>query len=807
MKQQILNLLIILLVCSFSNLNGQTLKQYEKKAQEAYEERNYSGALAYYQILLEINPERTDALFYGGESARQMRAFQVAESLFERIPDTSKTGVFYLTDFRLANVKKGLRKYDEAIVNYQKFLENENGNNELLTRRAKEELEYCEWALDHLDNAAPIDVVKYDTTINTYKTDFAPLKYGNTLFYTSAWEEDEKNPITKIFCSVNETAGVPIAENATGKNQHTSHTAFGRNGTRMYYTICTEDEGFVNEFDCKIYFRDKTDIGTWGEPIALPKTINLPGYTATQPATRWDSENGNEILYFSSNRPGTLGGMDIWETTILKDTVCTTPVRLDSINTEFDDMTPYYHEESNSLFFSSGGHQTLGGLDIFRSTLTYEGWSSPENMGYPINSSYDDLYYSFNSEVAQAHFASNRPEAYCDDPMKGCTCDDIFYYNIDVNLDVLTFNEISKAALAGARVELKNLTDNIVDTFIINDVSNDFHFPLVIEKEYLVTATKTDYETATVEVNTKGIIYPTVLKESLFLRPRIDLVVLTYDEISKEPLNGTAIRMTYETMGTDTSLINSEETNKCFFALNFDQEYTVTAAKPNYSTDFTSFNTNGISTPTVITKELYLTPFVGLPLTLYFDNDQPRYVNREDTTTRLTYAETYERYLNRKNTFVYSYSAGLNSSDRESAREEVRNFFTDEVEKGYNDLLKFSDILVDYLKSGNRIEIIVEGYASPLAASDYNKKLTGRRVSSVINQFRTYRNGALAEFIDNESLVIKEAPKGEDASKDDVEDSPANRRQSVFSPSASRERRVKILDIRRQEDIFSYTKK
>lgn len=810
MRTKLLNLLMFFLACSTANLTGQTLKQYEKKATEAYSERNYSEALAYYKVLLEIDPDRTDALFYAGESGLKMRAFHVAEVMFERIPDTSKTGPFFLTDFRLANVKKGLKKYDEAIVYYQKFIENEHGVNDLLLKRAGEELDYCNWALDNLQNAAPVELVRYDTLINTYQTDFAPLKVDNTLFYTSAWfdgEDEDAKPVSKIYCSVGGGLGVPISENSETKGQHTSHIAFGKSGNRMYYTLCNDDELYVNEFQCQIYYRDKNEKGVWGAPYPLTKTINMPGYTATQPAIGWDAENEQEILYFSSNRPGGMGGMDIWSSVIIKDTICSTPVGLDSVNTEFDDMTPFFHAESNALYFSSRGHRSLGGLDIFRSEKKEKGWATPENLGYPINSSYDDLYYSFNSDLAQAHFASNRAEAMCDDPEKGCTCDDIFYFDVPVSLDVLTFNMLDSSQLNGVKVELRNLTDNTVETYQLNDEGNDFHFPLRLEKDYQIVATKEGWDDASVEISTKGIIYPTVFNEPLYLRPQIHLVVLTYDAISKLPLNGTAVRLDWETLGIDTSHINSEETNKCIFPLDFGHEYIITAAKQNYSTAFTSFSTEGYTTPTVITKELYLTPFVGLPLTLYFDNDKPRYVYRSDTTTKLTYAQTYERYLKRKNTFIYSFSAGLYGNPRQEARDTIRDFFTNEVQKGYEDLLKFTDILIDYLKGGNRIEIIVEGYASPLAPSDYNKKLTGRRVSSVINQLRTYRDGVLASYIDNKSLIILEAPKGEDASAEGVEDSPRKRRQSVYSPAASRERRVKILDIRRQEDIFSYTRK
>ncbi|RMG81442.1 MAG: hypothetical protein D6714_12965 [Bacteroidetes bacterium] len=786
------------------SVQSQTSKQYEKKAQEAYAKKDYSGALAYYKFLLEVEPDRADALFYAGVSAARMNAFPYAEGMLARVPDSLKTGDLYLCDFYLADVKKRLKKYDEAIIYFQKFIENKNGLRPEYVQRAQKELDYCEWALENLDNVVQVDIIQYDTLINTYRTDFAPLKVGDALFYTSSTDEDGE---TRIFCSVNGGQGAPIPENVKEPGKHNSHTAFGQNGRRMYFTICESEGDAINEFKCRIFYRNKTADGGWGTPYPLSGNVNMAKYTTTQPAVAPGETEGEDVLYFVSDRPCDKAGMNIWRT-IVRDTGCTTPVLLNVVNTDADDLTPFFHAPSASLFFSSNGHQGFGGLDIFRSVRTEEGtWSEPENLGLPINSTYDDLYYSFNSDISQAHFASNRPEALCNDPQKGCTCDDIFYYDIMLRLDVLTFNVIDSSELMDVQVELVNVTDNQSEYVVLNRDSNAFHFPLLPEKAYRIIATKEGYETATAEVNTKGVLQSTIYKKPLYLRPRIDVVVLTYDAISREPLPGTAIQLTNEWTKRDSSILNDPDSNEVMYPLDFGQDYTLIAAKQNYSTAFDTFSTKGYTTPTVLTRKLYLTPFTGLPLTLYFDNDKPRWaVTSKDTTTRLTYEQTYQSYIRRKNTFIYSFSAGLFGEERQQARDSVRYFFEREVEQGYKDLMRFSDILADYLRAGNRIEIVVEGYASPLAPSDYNKNLTARRISSVINQFKTFNGGILAPFIENKSLTIVEAPKGEDKAPKDVDDDPKRRRNSVFSPVASRQRRVRILDIRRQENIFSYSR-
>lgn len=803
---------IIILVCSTNLLSGQTYKQYTKKATEAFNKKDYSAALAYNRLLLSINPENATALFYGGESARHLRAWHLAESMLWRVPDTLKKGDMALCDFQLGLVKKGLKKYEGAAECFQKFYDTQPNNNPKYHDQALEEIKYCEWALENLENAAPVEIAQYDTLVNSVWTDFAPLKVENTLYYSSMPETGE-DAVSKIYASTDGGKGYPIAENSRKGGVHTSNLCFGQEGNRMYYTLCKDNEEFVTEIDCQIWRRERSPNGSWGKAHKLPPVINRDGYTTTQPAVGWDEGLGKEILYFSSNRPGGKGEMDIWYSLVSGDSTFSAPTNIDSVNTAFDELSPYFHKESNCLFFSSLGHNGFGGLDIFRSLKKSDDYGdvygTPQNIGQPINSSYDDLYYVFDSEIAEAHFASNRkPDAMCADTTKDCTCDDIFHFSIEVDLDAYTFNELNNAPLTGVYLELKNLTDGITDTIALNNYGNHNYFRLVLEKEYQINATKEGYENASVTFNTKGIVLPTSLKESLYLKPKINVVVLTFDAISKEPLNGTTVLLRNETGNEpDRKERNSKDSNRLEFPLDFDQEYSLTAAKKNYSTDQDTFSTVGYTEPTSLTRKLYLTPFVGLPLTLYFDNDRPRYRHWEDTITNLNYGQTFQTYLKRRNTFIYSFSAGLKRTERNIARDTVRSFFKNEVQKGYEDLQKFSDILIQYLDQGNKIEIIIEGYASPIAGSEYNKRLTGRRISSVINQFRSYRDGALAHHIDSNRLIIREAPKGEDAAPEGVIDDPKQRRHSVYSPSASRERRVRILDIRRQEDILSAIEK
>lgn len=260
-------------------------------------------------------------------------------------------------------------------------------------------------------------------------------------------------------------------------------------------------------------------------------------------------------------------------------------------------------------------------------------------------------------------------------------------------------------------------------------------------------------------------------------------------------------------MNSDSTVFLPKTTNQAKFKIDFKQDYAVRGAKVNYSTAEDAFDTYAYTTPINITIELYLNTF-NLPLTLYFDNDKPRYTRTSaDTTVTLTYGQTYNEYLARRNTFSNGYTKNLVGIPKEFAKNEIDKFFEDEVIKGWNDLQEFSSLLLPYLEAGNEIEIIVEGYASPLADSVYNNRLTKRRISSVINQLRVFSQGELSSFLEQGILIVKEEPKGEKTAATTISDNKKNQRASVFSPEASRERRVRITDVRRQESMMSWVEK
>jgi len=144
--------------------------------------------------------------------------------------------------------------------------------------------------------------------------------------------------------------------------------------------------------------------GKWTEPIKLGPSVNSKAVESAS-----ITPDGN-TLYFSSNREGGYGGYDIYVCEKLSDGSWSKPVNLGpQVNTSYDDQSPYISNDAATLYFSSQGHNTMGGYDVFFSTLSDEGlWGDAENIGYPINTPQDDLFYFPSSDESKAFYSSTK---------------------------------------------------------------------------------------------------------------------------------------------------------------------------------------------------------------------------------------------------------------------------------------------------------------------------------------------------------------------------------------------------------------
>jgi outer membrane protein OmpA-like peptidoglycan-associated protein len=156
-----------------------------------------------------------------------------------------------------------------------------------------------------------------------------------------------------------------------------------------------------------IYVSKKKGL-VWSTPVSVGDKINLPKSSELSCSITSDGKT----LYFSSDRPGGFGGLDIWKSQLIKGE-WSEPINMGSkINTKEDEDSPFIHPDGVTLYYSTKGKKTMGGYDIVRTTLEKGGWSEPENMGYPINSVQNDIYFVLSADNKHGYYATYHEGGY-----------------------------------------------------------------------------------------------------------------------------------------------------------------------------------------------------------------------------------------------------------------------------------------------------------------------------------------------------------------------------------------------------------
>lgn len=793
-------LLLLGLIIGVASLNAQSLKRFKSKATQALEAKDFSRALEYYELILnEADDETFENYYNAAEAAREFRIYNLSEQYYRQIlADSAAQSQFQLTNFHLGSVLKNQGRYDEAKQHFQKFLDNNASFvSEKYTAKANKEISDCIWAKEIPDNGARI--TQLDTTVNTPNSEFSPILLGDELYYSSVrYNTDKENmpetPLTRIYISKESQLGQQISEDFNEDLMHSAHATFNDDASRVYYTICSS----VNATDvkCKIYYREKSN-DKWGKRVELSDKINSDEYTTTQPSVGFDKYTGKEVLFFASDRPveGSEAekNMNIWCAYLEGDSFGD-PFQVAEINTDGGDITPFFHTESQTLFFSSQGRQNMGGFDIYSATKGLKGWSEVEHMGAPLNSSYDDVYYSLNTDGTMAYISSNRDGAMCDDENGQCACNDI-YEIPQIKIKVLTYNKLTGEPLFGTEVSLENLKTEISKSQS-KEADYRYDYAANFDIEYLVDATLENWIPDDSTFTTNNMEGGSVIEIPLYLTPAVDLDALVFNKITGDPLPGAKVEIfeVAEELYLEDDLLGfqqSPESVEYNFGLNFFKKYMVVGSNGvGWSRDTFFVTTQDIPViPTHLEDRLLLCktpPGPGL-ISLYFYNDEPNRRTRSPNT-EWTYTDAFDSYISLRQEFNVAFAY-----DPEELSN-IERFFEEDVRGGYKDLQDFTDLLktyLDQLKDDEKLQVVIRGYASPRAKSDYNYNLTQRRIMSIENYFNDEE--ILPGYAGR--IEIIEEPNGEDKAPSGIEDDIADRKNSIYSRAASRERRVEIIRI------------
>ena len=808
------------LVCTISH--GQTIRALEKAGDEAMTSNDFYAAITHYGNILSIKGDRLDIEYKYALAANSFNAFEIAEKSFKKVANTEIEDEDLKKDlsnvhFWLGDTQKKLGKYDDAIVSFKDFIASTNTSVEPFDRQlvsiATKQIEDCEWATEQLmkvDNHYTITHLGDD--INTPYAEFAPVANGDNLYFSTLRYETErftKNRLlsfSKIMKSQKGIINAILLDSYDATDKHIAHTTFTKAGDRAYFTVCGYNKN--KEINCDLFTAALLKKDNWGSISPLSEMINVEETTSTQPNIGYV---GNQAyLYFVSDREGGKGKDDIWRSKLKADGTLSAPENLKSINTEGDDITPFFHENTNTLYFSSNGRKNMGGFDVYSAKISDDGASDIEHFGLPLNSSYNDVYFTLSADEELGHISSNRPESkYLVDSLASC-CYDLYKIDFENQLNLLAnlYDQLSGDPIMKSSAAITELNYNERSTDN-NEDSNVYEVDVLRNRDYELTFSAPGYESGTITVSTKDLERNANLSEDVRLNPLpIALLASALDAASMAALTEVSYTLLVEEDGQwkRVDAMTIDDIAALNLKLDRNKKYRITATREGYKDTFEDFDTFGMIGGTNKEVSLLLTKMTPsevlkkgiddfLPVPLYFDNDKPEGLINP-SLTNFTYGELNSQYYSRKSKFLSINSAGLRGEQLTMMAGEVEAFFDNDVQYARESLNTFCKSMVEYLKLGNTAEIMIQGYASPLAENEYNLNLGRRRTSSIQNHINQWGGGALLPFVNDGILKITFKSFGETEVRPGVSDNPSDIRNSVYALDASKERRVVIIEVK-----------
>ena len=384
------------------------LKVY-KEGVSRFEFFDYLNAESYLKQAVEIDKRFFEAYMMLGELFfNQKRYGEAAENytIAVEIDSSAYKPVF----FNLAKSEFLSGDYANALIHYQYYLKGESKSDKN-REEALKNIANCLFAIEAIKKPVPFSPVSLGKGINSPDDEYWPsiTADGQTMMFTRQARTTEKAGIRIIgqedFYMSYLTGGVWQEAFNAGKPLNTAQNegaqSLSSDGSYMYFTACERPGGLGS---CDIFF-SALDNGKWSLPVNLGSPVNTNKWES-QPSI---SANGR-ILFFSSNRPGGIGGKDLWYSILNGFGKFGNPINPGKrINTAGDEMSPFFHFDGKTLYFSSDGRPGMGGFDIYKATMINDTtWTEPQNLGYPINTFNDELGLVIESGGEKAYFSSKR---------------------------------------------------------------------------------------------------------------------------------------------------------------------------------------------------------------------------------------------------------------------------------------------------------------------------------------------------------------------------------------------------------------
>ena len=412
-----MNHLRTILICSALALItltawGQNEKKALKNANIALEYEEWQEAIPYLEEAIRYNPNNPSSRYLLGKclylTQKRKRAAQELEKAYRLDKEADPELPFYY-----AKALHYIMEFDEAIVMYKSAQTYTKMDSERYQEIAKR-IDQCEYGKELVAHPVNAKIINAGPSINTRYREHSPVISADesVMLFTSV---RPGNVGTKGGVSTTEDiySTDRIGEKAwsqpknLGKNvntrDHDASIGLSADGQKLF--IYKNPPGNGDIFECELKGTE------WSKPKSLGANINTRYFEETVSIS-----SDGKTIYFTSEKPGGFGETDIYKSTLDEEGNWTEPENLgETINTADRDESPFIHPNGKTLYFSSRGHRTMGSHDIFKSNLQEDGtWSKPENLGHPINTPGDDIYFVIAASGKHGYYSSMKEGGYGD---------------------------------------------------------------------------------------------------------------------------------------------------------------------------------------------------------------------------------------------------------------------------------------------------------------------------------------------------------------------------------------------------------
>jgi outer membrane protein OmpA-like peptidoglycan-associated protein len=471
------------IVLSFFAISSSIIAQNQdtKVADKLFSRYEYIAAVKEYQKL--VDSGKADGYVYKQMADAYYNMFNTAEAIkwYGKATATKQDAETY---YRYAQMLKSNGKYEESNKQMTKFAA--LAPNDLRAKSYNENPNYVPKLVQGVTYT--VSPVK----ISSYKSDFGAVLYDKTLYFTSARNESRKNygwngePFLDVYTSIMADSGTfsePVPLESINHKRHDGPVTISADGNTMYFSSDSFREGLFEKDKQNhlklgrnnLYVATKSG-ETWSDIKPLP--FNSKDYSLSNPSLSRDGKT----LYFSSNMPGSIGGVDIWKVSVNGGNFGKPENLGPKVNTEGNESFPFIADDNTTLYFASTGKPGFGGLDIFQINLAKG--TEAVNMEKPINTEKDDFDFTFNKAKNIGFLSSNRNGN-----------DDLFLATplCAVDLLVVVTNAKTGAVLDNAKVAILDAKNNVIATQYSNS-NGEVNYKIECDTPYSIQASKDGFE-------------------------------------------------------------------------------------------------------------------------------------------------------------------------------------------------------------------------------------------------------------------------------------------------------------------------